>query len=83
MLSFALHELKRTQEAYDNLASVREKFTCEFTVHYNLACYLTQLGRLNEARASLKRAFEIYPSQRTAALKDPDLEPLWPEIQRR
>ena len=82
MLSFALHEMKRTQEAYDNLASVRERFSDEFIVHYNLACYLVQLGRIDEARALLKRAFELNPQQRAAALEDPDLKPLWKEIPR-
>jgi len=82
MLSFALHGMKRTQEAYDNLAGVRDKFPGEFIVHYNLACYATQLSRLDEARVSLKRAFELNPGQRVEALEDPDLEPFWAEIQK-
>lgn len=82
MLSFALHELKRTQEAYENLASVVDQFKGEYLAHYNLGCYLTQLGRLDEARLSLKRAFALHPAQRAAALEDADLEPLWPELRR-
>lgn len=82
-LSFSLHETKQTQEAYDNLASVADKFAGEFITHYNLACYLTRLGRLDEARARLKRAFALNPNKRAAALGDKDLEPLWPEIQGR
>ncbi len=76
MLSFALHAMKQTQQAYENLASVRDKFEAEWMAHYHLACYLAQLGRLDEARASLRRALHINPDQRTTAWHDPDLEPL-------
>ena len=79
MISFALHELKRTQEAYDNLAAVRGRFDAEWIVHYNLACYLVQLGRIDEARPCLARAFEINPEQRELARQDQDLAPLWAE----
>ena len=81
MLSFALHESKRTQEAYDSLASVRARFTGEFVTHYNLACYLVQLGRIEEARPCLAKAFKLNPAQRVEALSDTDLQPLWLEIQ--
>lgn len=83
MLSFSLHELKRTQEAHDNLASVLKRFSGEWLAHYNIACYLVQLGRVQEAHVSLKCALGLNPKQRTAALKDPDLEPLWIEMQRK
>jgi Flp pilus assembly protein TadD len=82
MLSFALHALKETQEAYENLASVRYKFGVEWMLHYNLACYLAQLGRLKEARVALARALQFNPEQRAIASQDPDLEPLRCEIQK-
>jgi predicted Zn-dependent protease len=80
MCSFALHELNRTQEACDNLSSVQEKFADHYLIHYNLACYLVQMGRIDEARPCLKRAFELEPKQKAGALQDKDLEPLWDEI---
>lgn len=43
--SFALHELKRTQEALDKLLSVAGAFPEVWTIPYNLACYACQLGR--------------------------------------
>jgi tetratricopeptide (TPR) repeat protein len=82
MKSYALHEMKRTQEAYENLASVIPKFSREHTAHYNVACYLVQLGRVDDAREYLKVAFALEPSMRQGALADPDLEPLWAEIRR-
>jgi tetratricopeptide (TPR) repeat protein len=55
MLSYALHELKRTREAYENHAAVQDKFPQESIILYNLACYLAQLGRLVEARSTCTR----------------------------
>ena len=81
MLSFALHELKRTQEAHNNLAGALWRFKGEWLAHYNLACYLVQLGRIAEARERLKYVFDLNPAMRQEALKDPDLEPLWAELQ--
>lgn len=46
-------------------------------IHYNLACYAAQLGRIDEAKTSLTKAIEIDPNVRQMILDDPDLEPLW------
>ena len=46
--SFALHELKRTQEALDRLKPAVDMFPYVWSVPYNLACYCAQLGRLDE-----------------------------------
>jgi lipopolysaccharide biosynthesis regulator YciM len=45
--------------------------------HYNLACYDCQLGLLDEAKARLRRTFELEPRYRLKALDDEDLESLW------
>ena len=82
MRSFALHEMGRTQEAYDKLVSARGGFSGEYLLHYNLGCYLVRLGRLDEARGSLKVAFVLNPNMREQALEDPDLEPLRTELER-
>ena len=82
-LSFALHEMGLTQEAFDSLVSVRHRFSGEWMTHYHLARYLVQLGRVKEGRAALRRALEIEPKQRLAALEEPDLEPLRMEMQRK
>jgi len=80
--AFALHESKRTQEAFDVLFPALEHFPkCE-TIPYNLACYTAQLGNLAEARTWLKKAIKIGQSKqiKSMALDDPDLKPLWSEI---
>ena len=81
-LSFALHELKRTKEALENLVGVAETFSKEPTILYNLACYCCCLGQLSEARRLLKKAFRYgeAKSMKLMALNDPDLEPLRAEL---
>ena len=81
--SYCLHELKRTLEARDNLLRVVDSFPLSATMRYNLACYECQLGRLDQARAWLRKAFGLGdPAEMKAqARRDPDLEPLWPELQ--
>ena len=80
--SYALHELKRTTEARDNPLRVVDNFPLSATVHYNLACYECQLGRLEPANAWLEKALKLGDARKMklAALSDPDLEPLWRDI---
>lgn len=80
--SYALHELKRTQEARDNLLRVVEKFPISATIRYNLACYECQLGNLPQAKRWLEKAFRLGDREqmKLSALADRDLEPLWPEL---
>lgn len=81
-LSYALHELKHTQEAWDNLIAIVGDFPKEPTMHYNLACYTCQLGDLPEARRWLKKTLALGRKQETKqmASQDLDLKPLWSEI---
>jgi tetratricopeptide (TPR) repeat protein len=80
--SYALHELKQTAEARDNLLRVVEKFPDNATMRYNLACYECRLGQLGQARRWLEKSFEIGDPRKLklVALDDPDLEPLWKKI---
>ena len=73
--SYCLHELKRSEEARDNLLRVVEKFPEDPIMRYNLACYECQLGRLEQGRDWLKMAFEVGDSKKIKlmALDDPDL----------
>ena len=76
--SFALHELKRTQEALDRLLPAADKFPDIWNIPYNLACYCAQLGRLDECEVWFKRAMEIdEQTVKRAAIDDPDLKPFW------
>lgn len=77
-LSFALHELKRTQEAHQNLIGVLEQFPDEWLMRYNLACYSCQLGHLEEANRWLAGAGIKGDAKqiKRMAQNDPDLGPL-------
>ena len=81
--SYALHELKRTRDARDLLQPALKQFPKNETIPYNLACYECQLGNLDEARDWLRRAMQLRKPARikTQALEDPDLKPLWKEIE--
>lgn len=81
--SYSLHEIKRTQEARDFLLPAVKLFPKVETIPYNLACYECQLGDLDAARNWFHRALQLHdPTDlRERALEDPDLKPLWPELQ--
>ena len=79
-LSFALHELKRTRDAYDNLNAVLSMFPNDWLMRYNMACYACQLGSLAEAEQWLAEAKTKRGNAKeidSMALKDPDLAPLF------
>ena len=72
----------RAQQAYDTLFPVMPRFPDNAVMPYNLACYACQLGRLDEARQLLSKAFAMGGGKRlkVRALEDPDLQPLWEEL---
>ena len=82
--AYALHELKRTQEAWDTLAPVSTRFKENWLIPYNLACYACQLGRSADAVKLLKESLRLGDAReiRTMALEDSDLEPLRQAIEK-
>jgi predicted Zn-dependent protease len=80
--SYCLHEMKKTEEARDNLLRVVDKFPNDPIMRYNLACYECQLGRVEQAKNWLEKAFKLGGRKRIKlmALEDPDLEPLWQQM---
>jgi predicted Zn-dependent protease len=81
--SYALHELKRTREALDQLLPAAMRFPEDATLRYNLACYECVLGNLELAKQRLFEAFKIAATDqcleeyRSTASEDSDLKPLW------
>ena len=82
--SFALHELKRTAEAYERLVKVVGNFPRAYVLPYNLACYQCQLGNQQAALKWLREAAKRSDAKtiRVMGLKDPDLAPLRDELVR-
>ena len=74
--------MKRTEKARDNRLRVVDEFPEDPIMRYDLACYECQLGRLEQAKNWLEKAFKLgNPNEiKLMALDDPDLEPLWKEI---
>src|SRR5206468_4008199 len=56
--AYALHELKRTQDAWNFLLPVADRFS-EFIIPYNLACYASQLGNIKLAWSWLNQAINM------------------------
>jgi Tfp pilus assembly protein PilF len=61
------------------LEAAIDNFPDNATIHFNLGCYLCQLGDNERAKAHVARAVELDLDFRSKALDDPDLEPLWAE----
>ena len=72
--AFCLHELGRTSEAKQTLLDGPASLLDEPVYYYNLACYETVLGNLEQAKAYLRASFRLDKSFREMAKKDPDLE---------
>jgi tetratricopeptide (TPR) repeat protein len=81
-LGNSLYFSGRTQEAYDCVKPVRERFPKSPIVPYNLACYACQMGWMEEAKSWLDKAFalDVDRALKLKALEDPDLEPLWRKL---
>ena len=70
--------MQRTQEAFDQLLPVMDKFPKVWTIPYNLACYASRLHRFDEAQKWLKQAMAVdAQTVQAAAQEDEDLKPLW------
>jgi len=79
--SFALHELRRTQEAFTQLLPVVSRFPSVWTLPYNLACYAAQLHQFAEAQKWLEQALVLDKKKvQQAARDDDDLKPLWDDL---
>jgi len=78
--SYALHELRRTSEAWDALLPVAKRFPKDETIPYNLACYACQLGDLGVAREWIQRTIKLRSKAEVKAMAvgDTDLKPLLP-----
>jgi predicted Zn-dependent protease len=72
------------QRAWDALLPAAARFPEHPLFAYNLACYACQMGQVDVARDWLTKARTIGVTDqiKEMALKDADLEPLWPEIQK-
>ena len=81
-LAYATRRCHSITEAEQILLKAVKLHPKEPMLHFNLACYAAQTGELFTARERLAQAEMLDPRTRMMALKDPDLEQLWLDINR-
>jgi tetratricopeptide (TPR) repeat protein len=79
-LAYATRRAESIQAAHTILERAAGLHPNDGTIKFNLACYETQMGNLDRAKAHLKRATKLDAKFRLMALDDPDLEPLWESL---
>lgn len=78
--AFCLHELGRTSEAKQTLLDGPATLLDEPVYYYNLGCYDSVLGNLEQAKAYLRASFRLDKSFRELAKSDPDLKQIRDEL---
>ncbi len=73
---FCLHQLGRTEEARELLATGPMSLLKDPVYYYNMGCYDALLGNVTEAEANLRISFRMDASFREIARNDPDLKAL-------
>ena len=76
-LAYATSSCESIEKAETILLRARELHHDNALIEFNLACYASVTGRIQQARDLLRRAIELDKEIRRPALDDPDLEPLW------
>ena len=74
--AYAVRRARNIEEAREILHRGLELHPEDATIHFNLACYEAQLGRLEVARAYLAKACRLSEACVEMARTDPDLAPL-------
>ena len=75
--AFALHQMRREEQAVAVLQSAPEWIRRTGILHYNLACYEARLGDLSTARQCIDAAIQLNAAMKKNARVDPDLQALW------
>jgi tetratricopeptide (TPR) repeat protein len=80
--SFALKQMRQTKEAVTQLLPAARKFSNDWRIAYNLACYNAELGDIAGAWNWLDHAIEIGDVEqiKLEAMSEPALEPLWAKL---
>ena len=76
--------IEGSQEAWDTLHPVSERFNDNWLIPYNLACYAAQMGREADAVKWYRKALRVGDERelQEMALSDPDLQPIRPKIEK-
>ena len=75
--AYALRELNRNKKAKEIATEGLLQHPNEAVLWFNLACYCSLLGEVEEASNHLDKAISIEKSFEAEAVDDPDLDNLW------
>ena len=76
-LAYALRRTESVEKADAILLRARVIHPKIALIAFNLACYASVMGRMEEAKKRLRHAIELDKDIRGLALDDEDLKPLW------
>jgi Flp pilus assembly protein TadD len=76
-LAYAVRRAENIQAAEAILLKARALHPKSAVVAFNLACYASVLGHMEEAKVRLQHSIDLDKDIRRLALDDEDLQPLW------
>ena len=80
-LAYATRRASSIEQAQAILVEAEAAFPGDALIRYNLACYACCRSEQKRAKDYLQEAFKRDASMRSMAMEDPDLEPLWDEVE--
>ncbi|MFZ0711577.1 MAG: hypothetical protein WAM53_16180 [Terrimicrobiaceae bacterium] len=75
--AYSVRRSRSIEQAEAILLRARELHPRNALIAFNLACYASVAGRMEEAKVRLRHAIELDKAIRRLALDDDDLKPLW------
>ena len=75
--AYAVRRTESVEEAEAILLRAQAIHPKVAMIEFNLACYASVTGRMEEAKERLRHAIELDKEARKLALEDEDLKPLW------
>ena len=80
--AYALRERSLNEKAKAVAIDALDEHPDEAVLWFNLACYCSLLGEVEESSQHLNKAVSLEKSFETAAVDDPDLDNLWKWIRK-
>jgi Flp pilus assembly protein TadD len=76
-LAYSVRRIEGVEKAEDILLRAQAIHPKVAIIAFNLACYASVTGRIEQAKARLRHAIDLDKEIRRLALGDEDLRPLW------
>ena len=76
-LAYAVRRIEGIEKAEAILLRARKMHPQVAMIAFNLACYASVAGRMEEAKEQLRHAIKLDKEVRKLAIDDEDLKPLW------